>query len=151
MISDIMYFFARFHQLRSGTQNATEKTGFPPTFKVLDISRLLFDLLRSKRKCYWNIWINCLKILMSVAAEQWNSSLSTRKKLTLVRGGNFANWIKNQFEKASFNVAVGKGHNEMHRERAIGKLVWLGHGDIGNIPLVKMPQCKPSYFSCPMN
>ena len=46
-----------------------------------------------------------------------------QKKLTLVRGGNFANWIKNQFEKASFNVAVGKGHNEMHRERAIGKLV----------------------------
>ena len=36
-------------------------------------SRLLFNLLRRKKKCYSNIWINCLKILMSLAPEQSSS------------------------------------------------------------------------------
>ena len=62
----------RFWDTERQAQTFSEKTFPAKDFQILDQSRLLFDLLRRKVKCYPNIWINCLKGLMGLNPEQRN-------------------------------------------------------------------------------
>ena len=120
--SNITYLFECFRQLSSRIQNIKQNTGLEKIFLATDFSRFGSKsqtirpaqekseiLLKYLDKLLENLYAFDPRTVKlsdrgSIAIVEMNI-LSAGKKLFLVGGGNFEDWIKDQFEKVNDNVA----------------------------------------------
>lgn len=120
--SNITYLLECFRQLSSRVQDTQQKSGLEKIFLATDFSRFgskSFNVRPAREKS--EMLLKYLDKLLenpyafdpttvelldrgSIAIVELNI-LSAGKKLFLVGGGNFEDWIRNQFEKGGDNVA----------------------------------------------